>query len=696
MARPHPLDRYRNIGIVAHIDAGKTTTTERMLFYTGKIYKLGEVHDGTATMDWMVQEQERGITITSAATTCFWREHRINIIDTPGHVDFTAEVERSLRVLDGAVGVFCSVGGVEPQTETVWRQADKYKVPRIAFVNKMDRQGADFDRCVRMMKTRLNARPVPIQIPWGREENFLGVIDLIELRAIRFLEGSQGTEFETGPIPEEYKEEVQHARERVIEAACECSDDLLHKYLEGKPLAPDEIKAALRKGTISLHFTPVLCGAAFKNKGVQQLLDSILDFMPSPLDVPPIDGMLPDGKTQVVRRTSDTEPFSALVFKIMTDPFVGQLAFIRLYSGKLLAGEHVFNSTKGSRERVGRLVQMHANKRDEIKEVWAGDIAAVVGLRSVRTGDTICEEKSPIVLESMDFPEPVIKLAIEPKTKADQEKLGTSLGRLAQEDPTFKINVDPDTAQTIISGMGELHLEIITDRLVREFGVGVNVGKPQVAYKETIRGSAKGEGRYIKQTGGRGQYGHCKIEVFPLPPGSGFEFLNEIVGGTIPREYIKPIQEGITEAMQSGPLAGYEMRDLRVVLYDGSYHDVDSSEMSFKISGSLAFKDAVSRARPVLLEPIMSVEVVVPEQYMGDVIGDLNSRRGKVDRMESRAGTQVINARVPLAAMFGYATDLRSMTQGRANYSMHFSHYDEAPKSVSEGVIARVQGLAKS
>jgi elongation factor G len=696
MPRPHPLDRYRNIGIVAHIDAGKTTTTERMLFYTGKIYKLGEVHDGTATMDWMVQEQERGITITSAATTCFWRDHRINIIDTPGHVDFTAEVERSLRVLDGAVGVFCSVGGVEPQTETVWRQADKYKVPRIAFVNKMDRQGADFERCVRMMKTRLNARPVPLQLPWGREEQFLGVIDLIELRAVRFVEGSQGTEFEAGPIPEDYKEEVQHARERVIEAACECSDDLLHKYLEGKPLASAEIKAALRKGTISLHFTPVLCGAAFKNKGVQQLLDAILDYLPSPLDVPPIDGMLPDGRTQVVRRTSDTEPFSALVFKIMADPFVGQLAFIRVYSGKLLSGEHVYNSSKGTRERVGRLVQMHANRRDEIKEVWAGDIAAAVGLRSVRTGDTICDEKSPIVLESMDFPEPVIKLAIEPKTKVDQEKLGNSLGRLAQEDPTFKIHVDPDTAQTIISGMGELHLEIITDRLVREFGVGVNVGKPQVAYKETIRASARGEGRYIKQTGGRGQYGHCKIEVSPLPAGSGFEFLNEIVGGTIPREYIKPIEEGIVEAMQSGPLAGYEVRDLRVVLYDGSYHEVDSSEMSFKIAGSLSFKDAVSKARPVLLEPIMSVEVVVPEQYMGDVIGDLNARRGKVDRMESRAGTQVINARVPLATMFGYATDLRSMTQGRANYSMHFSHYDEAPRSVSDGVIARVQGLARS
>jgi elongation factor G len=696
MARPYPLDRYRNIGIVAHIDAGKTTTTERILFYTGKIYKLGEVHDGTATMDWMVQEQERGITITSAATTCFWREHRVNIIDTPGHVDFTAEVERSLRVLDGAVGVFCSVGGVEPQTETVWRQADKYKVPRIAFVNKMDRQGADFDRAVRMMKTRLNARPVPVQLPWGREEQFTGIIDLIRMNAIRFTEGTQGAEFETVDIPEEYKDEVHHARERVIEAACECSDDLLHKYLEGKELSAAEVVAALRKGTISLHFTPVLCGAAFKNKGVQQLLDAIIDLLPSPVDKPPIDGTLPDGKTEVVRRTSDSEPFSALVFKIMTDPFVGQLAFLRVYSGKLLSGEHVFNATKQQRERVGRLVQMHANKREEIKEVWAGDIAAAVGLRSVRTGDTVCDEKNPIVLESMDFPEPVITLAIEPKTKADQEKLGTALGRLAQEDPTFHISVDPDTAQTIISGMGELHLEIITDRLVREFNVGVSVGKPQVAYKETIRAAAKGEGRYIKQTGGRGQYGHCKLEVSPLPPGTGFEFLNEIVGGSIPKEFIKPIREGIVEAMQTGPLAGYEMRDLRVTLTDGSYHDVDSSEMAFKIAGSMGFKDATSRARPVLLEPIMSVEVVVPENYMGDVIGDLNSRRGKVERMEPRAGTQVITAKVPLAAMFGYATDLRSMTQGRANYTMHFSHYDEAPKSVAEGIIARVQGLAKS
>jgi elongation factor G len=696
MPRPHPLERYRNIGIVAHIDAGKTTTTERILFYTGKIYKLGEVHDGTATMDWMVQEQERGITITSAATTCFWRDHRINIIDTPGHVDFTAEVERSLRVLDGAVGVFCSVGGVEPQSETVWRQADKYKVPRIAFVNKMDRQGADFDRCVRMMKTRLNARPVPVQIPWGREENFQGMIDLIEMKAVRFRDETLGSEFEILEIPGDLKDEVQHARERVLEAACESSDELLHKYLEGKELAPAEVRAALRKGTIALHCTPVLCGASFKNKGVQQLLDGIVDYLPSPQDIPPIEGTLPNGKTEVVRRTSDTEPFSALVFKIMTDPYVGQLAFIRVYSGRLLSGEHVLNASKGNRERVGRILQMHANKREEIKEVWAGDIAACVGLRNVQTGDTVCDEKSPIVLEPMDFPEPVIKLAIEPKTKADMEKMGAALAKLAQEDPTFKIHTDTETAQTIISGMGELHLEIITDRLVREFGVGVNVGKPQVAYKETVRQAAKGEGRYIKQTGGRGQYGHAKIELMPLPPGSGFEFLNEITGGTIPREYIKPIQEGIQEAMQSGPLAGYEVRDVRVTLYDGSFHEVDSSEMAFKIAGSLAFKDAASRARPVLLEPIMSVEVVVPEQYMGDVIGNLNARRGKVERMEPRAGTQVITAKVPLAEMFGYATDLRSMTQGRANYSMHFSHYEEAPKNISESIIARIQGLARS
>ncbi|MFQ5878061.1 MAG: elongation factor G [Acidobacteriota bacterium] len=695
MPRPAPLERYRNIGIVAHIDAGKTTTTERVLFYTGKIYKLGEVHDGTATMDWMVQEQERGITITSAATTCFWRDHRINIIDTPGHVDFTAEVERSLRVLDGAVGVFCSVGGVEPQSETVWRQADKYRVPRIAFVNKMDRQGADFERCVRMMKTRLNARPVPIQLPWGREESFVGLIDVIEMRAYRFRDDSLGAEFEVLPVPEELMDEVQHARERVIEAACESSDELLHRYLEGKELSVAEVRQALRRGTISLHFTPVLCGAAFKNKGVQQLLDAIVDYLPSPFDIPPIDGTLPDGKTEV-RRTSDTEPFSALVFKIMTDPFVGQLAFIRVYSGKMSSGQHVLNASKGNRERIGRMVQMHANKREEIKEIWAGDIAGVVGLRSVQTGDTVCDERSPILLEPMDFPEPVITLAIEPKTKADQERLGTALGKLAQEDPTFKIHTDPDTAQTIISGMGELHLEVLTDRLVREFGVGVSVGKPQVAYKETIRAAARAEGRYVKQTGGRGQYGHVKIEVSPLPSGSGFEFMNEIVGGAIPKEYIKPIREGIEEAMQVGPLAGYEVRDLRVVLYDGSFHEVDSSEMAFKIAASIGFKDAVSRARPVLLEPVMSVEVVVPEQYMGDVIGNLNARRGKVERMEPRAGTQVIGSKVPLAEMFGYATDLRSMTQGRANYSMHFSHYEEAPRSIAEGIIARVQGLARS
>jgi len=695
MSREFPLERTRNIGIIAHIDAGKTTVTERFLHHTGRIHRVGEVHDGLAQMDWMEQEQERGITITSAATTCFWREHRINIIDTPGHVDFTAEVEHSLRVLDGAVGVFCSVGGVEPQSETVWRQADKYKVPRIAFVNKMDRQGADFDRCVRMMQTRLNARPVPVQLPWGREEHFKGLIDLIGMRAIHFKEEGQGSEFEIVPIPDEMKEEVHHARERVIEAACENSDELLHKYLEGKDLAAGEVLQALRKGTMALHLTPVLCGASFKNKGVQQLLDAIVDYLPSPVDVPPVIGTLPDGKTEVVRRTADAEPFAALSFKIMTDPFVGQLAFVRVYSGKLVSGDRVLNAAKGQTERIGRLLQMHANKREEIKEVYAGDIAAVVGLRGAQTGDTVCDEKNPIVLEPMDFPEPVIKLAIEPKTKADQEKLGTALGKLAQEDPTFKIQTDPDTAQTIISGMGELHLEIITDRLVREFGVGVNVGKPQVAYKETIRQSAKSEGKYIKQTGGRGQYGHVKLEVTPLPPGSGFEFLNEIVGGSIPREFFKPIQEGVKEALLAGPLAGYEVRDVRFTLYDGSYHDVDSSEMAFKIAASIGAKEALSKARPALLEPIMAVEVVVPEQYMGDVIGNLNSKRGKVERMEPRAGTQVITAKVPLAEMFGYATDLRSMTQGRANYSMHFSHYDEAPKSVAEGVIARIQGTAK-
>jgi len=694
--RKFSLEKTRNIGIMAHIDAGKTTTTERILYYTGRIYKIGEVHDGTATMDWMVQEQERGITITSAATTAEWKGYRVNIIDTPGHVDFTAEVERSLRVLDGAIGVFCAVGGVEPQSETVWRQADKYQVPRVAFVNKMDRQGADFDRCIRMMVTKLNARPVPIQIPLGKEENFQGVIDLLGMKAYRWKPGGADEEFEEVAIPAEFQKEADAAREKLVEAACEESDELLTRYLAGEKLDEAELKAALRRGTQALHFTLVLCGAAFKNKGVQQLLDAVVDYLPSPLDVPPITGVVPGSGAEEQRPPDDKAPFAALVFKIMTDPYVGQLAFIRVYSGRLESGTQVLNVSRDKRERIGRLLQMHANEREEIKEVYAGDIAACVGLKNVTTGETICAENAPVLLEPMDFPEPVIAVAIEPKTKADQEKLGGALAKLAQEDPTFKINTDPDTAQTIISGMGELHLEIITDRLVREFNVGVNVGKPQVAYKETIRSKAKAEGKYIKQTGGRGQYGHVKIEIEPTPPGGGFQFENDIVGGSIPREYIKPVETGIREAMQHGVLAGFEMRDIKVSLVDGSYHEVDSSEMAFKIAGSMAFKEGAARARPVLLEPVMSVEVVVPEQYMGDVIGDLNSRRGRVEHMEARAGTQVITAKVPLAAMFGYATDLRSRTQGRATYTMHFAHYDETPKNISEEVIARIQGAANT
>ena len=696
MPRTHPIQDYRNFGIMAHIDAGKTTTTERILYYTGRIYKIGEVHDGTATMDWMVQEQERGITITSAATTAEWKGYRVNIIDTPGHVDFTAEVERSLRVLDGAIGVFCAVGGVEPQSETVWRQADKYQVPRVAFVNKMDRQGADFDRCIRMMVTKLNARPVPIQIPLGKEENFQGVIDLLRMKAYRWKPGGADEEFEEVDIPADHQKEAEAAREKLVEAACEESDELLARYLAGDKLDEAELKAALRRGTQALHFTLVLCGAAFKNKGVQQLLDAVVDYLPSPLDVPPIIGTVPGSGAQESRPPDDKAPFAALVFKIMTDPYVGQLAFIRVYSGRLESGTQVLNVSRDKRERIGRLLQMHANEREEIKEVYAGDIAACVGLKNVTTGETICAENAPVLLEPMDFPEPVIAVAIEPKTKADQEKLGGALAKLAQEDPTFKINTDPDTAQTIISGMGELHLEIITDRLVREFNVGVNVGKPQVAYKETIRNKAKAEGKYIKQTGGRGQYGHVKIEIEPTPPGGGFIFENDIVGGSIPREYIKPVETGIREAMQHGVLAGFEMRDIKVSLVDGSYHEVDSSEMAFKIAGSMAFKEGAARARPVLLEPVMAVEVVVPEQYMGDVIGDLNSRRGRVEHMEARAGTQIITSKVPLAAMFGYATDLRSRTQGRATYTMHFSHYDETPKNISEEVIARIQGAANT
>jgi elongation factor G len=692
MPRTVALEKSRNIGIMAHIDAGKTTTTERILFYTGINYKLGEVHEGTATMDCMEQEQERGITITSAATTCFWKNHRINIIDTPGHVDFTAEVERSLRVLDGAVAVFCAVGGVEPQSETVWRQADKYGVPRIAFVNKMDRPGADFGRVLDMMRSRLHAKPIAVQYPLGKEDTFRGVIDLIENKAIVFHDATMGSEFSVEEVPAEYKDTVHEYREKLIEAASEVDEHLMEKYVAGEPISNEELMAAIRKATIAIKLTPVICGSAFKNKGVQHLLDSVVNFLPSPIDIPSIEGVNPNNSKSEVRKADDKEPFSGLVFKIMTDPFVGQLAFFRVYSGSLNSGAYVYNSTKQRRERIGRLLKMHANKREEIKDVMAGDIAAAVGLRDVTTGDTICDEQKQVLLESMDFPEPVISVAIEPKTKADQEKMGVALGKLAQEDPTFKIHTDTDTNQTIISGMGELHLEIIVDRMMREFNVGANVGKPQVAYKETIRKKAEAEGKYIRQTGGRGQYGHVKITVEPSGAGAGFVFENDIVGGSVPREYIKPIEQGIREAMSNGVLAGYEVKDVKVSLYDGSYHEVDSSEMAFKIAGSMAFKDGCKRASPALLEPVMKVEVVLPEEYMGDVIGDLNSRRGRIEGMEARPGTQIIKSVVPLAMMFGYATDLRSRTQGRATYTMHFSHYEEVPKQIGDEIIAKAQG----
>jgi elongation factor G len=692
MPRTTPLEKTRNIGIMAHIDAGKTTTTERILYYTGINYKLGEVHEGTATMDWMEQEQERGITITSAATTCFWNNNRINIIDTPGHVDFTAEVERSLRVLDGAVAVFCAVGGVEPQSETVWRQADKYQVPRIAFVNKMDRAGADYQRCMDMMRTRLHAKPVAIQLPLGAEDSFRGIIDLIESKAIVFRDETLGSEFTIEEIPADYKDTVHEYRERLIEAASEADEKLFEKFVHGESISNEELKAAIRKATIAIKVTPVLCGAAFKNKGVQQLLDAVVNYLPSPLDIPAVQGWTPDRSKAETRSANDKEPFSALVFKIMTDPFVGQLAFFRVYSGSLLSGSYVFNSTKQTRERVGRLLKMHANKREEIKDVFAGDIAAAVGLRNVTTGDTICNEEKQILLEAMDFPEPVIAVAIEPKTKADQEKMGVALGRLAQEDPTFKIHTDIDTNQTIIAGMGELHLEIIVDRMMREFNVGANVGKPQVAYKETIRRKAEGEGKHIKQTGGHGQYGHAQITVEPSGAGVGFVFENAIKGGTIPKEFIRPIEQGIKEAMQSGVLAGYEVKDVKVTLLDGSYHEVDSSEIAFKIAGSMAFKDGCRKASPTLLEPVMKVEVVLPDEYMGDIIGDLNSRRGRIEGMEARPGTQIVKAFVPLSSMFGYATDMRSRTQGRATYTMHFAHYEEVPKAIADEIIARAQG----
>ncbi|MEM8997508.1 MAG: elongation factor G [Acidobacteriota bacterium] len=691
MARKTPLNRYRNIGIMAHIDAGKTTTTERILFYTGINYKIGEVHDGAATMDWMEQEQERGITITSAATTCNWREHRINIIDTPGHVDFTAEVERSLRVLDGAVAVFDAVAGVEPQSETVWRQADKYQVPRIAFVNKMDRVGADFGRCVDMMISRLGAKPLPIQLPWGSEADLKGVIDLVKMKGILYSDETMGADYEEVDIPDELKADAEKARETLMDAVAETDEDLLERYLGGEEISADEIRAALRAATLAGDLHPVICGSAFKNKGVQPLLDAVVDFLPTPLDVGAIEGTDVHGEDSLKRSVSDDEPFSALVFKIMSDPFIGQLVYVRVYSGVLTAGSGVFNATKRRKNRVGRLLQMHANKREEIKEVRAGDIAACVGLKDVTTGDTICDPDHEIVLESMSFPEPVISVSIEPKTKADREKLSTALIRLQQEDPTFRVHTDQDTGQTLISGMGELHLDIIVDRLVREFNVGAQVGRPQVAYKESITREANGNGRFVRQSGGKGQYGHAKIRLRPWTEGH-LKFNDQITGGTIPREFIKPIEQGITEAMETGPLAGFPVSGLEVDLYDGSYHDVDSSEVAFKIAGSMALQDAWKRANPVLLEPVMAVEVVTPEEYMGDVMGDLNSRRGRVQSMEARANAQVINAKVPLSEMFGYATDLRSSTQGRATYTMQFDSYEQAPKNVSDDVIAKSEG----
>ena len=689
-ARNVPLEKTRNIGIMAHIDAGKTTTTERVLYYTGVNYKIGEVHEGTATMDWMEQEQERGITITSAATSCTWQDHRINIIDTPGHVDFTAEVERSLRVLDGAVAVFDAVAGVEPQSETVWRQADRYGVPRIAFVNKMDRVGADFDRCVRMMRERLGASPVVLQLPLGREDAFAGVIDLVEMSSYIYEDESLGAQFTITEIPEEYADLALAAREAMVEAVAETDEELLEKYLSGAEVTSDELRAALRRATVANSLQPVFCGSAFRNKGVQPLLDAVLDYLPSPLDVAMIEGVV-EGDGSAVREPSDDAPFSALVFKIMTDPFVGQLAYLRVYSGRIETGQSVLNANRGGKERVGRLLKMHANKREEVKRVWCGDIVAAVGLRNVTTGDTICEPSAPIVLESMDFPEPVLSVSIEPKTKADQEKLGLALEKLMREDPTFRVHTDPDTAQTLISGMGELHLDIITDRLIREFRVGANVGRPQVAYRETITLEAAGEGRFVRQSGGRGQYGHCLLRVRPFE-GDGMEFEDSTKGGVIPREFIRSIERGIAEALESGPLAGYPVTGVAAEVYDGSAHEVDSSEVAFKIAGSMAWRDAAKDAGPVLLEPVMAVEITTPEEYMGDVMGDISSRRGKVLGMEMHGKTQIVNARVPLAEMFGYATDLRSATQGRANYSMQFEAYEPTPRTVSEEVVARATG----
>ncbi len=686
MPRSHPLERVRNIGIMAHIDAGKTTTTERILFFTGRVHRVGEVHEGAATMDWMEQEQERGITITSAATTCHWKDHRVNIIDTPGHVDFTVEVERSLRVLDGAVAVFCAKGGVEPQSETVWRQANKYGVPRLAYVNKMDIVGADFDRVIGMLESRLHAHAAPIQMPIGSESDFRGIIDLVHMDAWLYY-NDDGSDVREEAIPDQYREAAELQRAILVEKVAEADDEMMEIYLSGEEPTTGQLMAAIRRATIAVKLTPVLCGTSYRNKGVQPLLDAVVDYLPSPLDIPPVTGMSMDGDQEIVRHPNDEEPFSALAFKIMVDPFVGKLAFFRVYSGKLEAGSYTYNSTKKKRERMGRILLMHANHREETDCVYAGDIAAVVGLKDTTTGDTLCDEKKPLVLESMEFPEPVIRVAIEPKTKAGQDKMTMALVRLAEEDPTFKTYSDKETGQTLIAGMGELHLEIIVDRLLREFKVEATVGKPQVAYKETIRKKTKAEGRYVRQTGGHGMYGHCVIEIEPRQPGEGYEFVNATVGGVIPREYIPAIDNGIQEAAQSGALGGYEVVDFRATLLDGSYHEVDSSEIAFKIAGSMAFKDANDRAEPMLLEPVMNVEIVVPDEYVGDVMGDVSSKRGRIGQLDMRAGAQVIDAVIPLSEMFGYSTDLRSRTQGRGVFTMQFSHYEEVPKSIAQKLI---------
>jgi len=696
MSKKLDLNKVRNIGIIAHIDAGKTTTTERVLYYTGRSHKIGEVHDGNATMDWMEQEQERGITITSAATTCFWQDHQVNVIDTPGHVDFTAEVERSLRVLDGAVGVFCAVGGVEPQSETVWRQASKYKVPRIGFVNKMDRAGADFLNCVGQMKERLNANPVPLQLPIGAEADFVGIIDLIAMKANIYDEKSaNGEKFDIVDIPDECRELADEYREKLVEAAADIDDSIMEKFLGGRGVSSEEITAAVRKGALGLKMTPILCGAAFKNKGVQQLLDAVVTILPSPLDVPPIQGTRPGTEKEITRKSENSEPLSALAFKIMTDPFVGQLAFVRVYSGELKSGSYVYNSTTNQRERVGRLLRMHSNKREEITSVGAGDIGAVIGLKKTFTGDTLCLQEEPIILESIVFPEPVISVAIEPKTKAEQEKLSDAMVKLLQEDPTFRVKVDAETNQTVISGMGELHLDILVDRMRREFSLDVNVSQPQVAYKETIRKSVEHKLRYAKQSGGRGQFAELEIKVEPSEDGVPFKFIDKIRGGAIPKEFIPSVEKGVKEAMERGVLCGYNLVDAQVTLQDGSFHEVDSSEMAFKIAASMAFKEAALKASPVLLEPIMDVEVVTPEEFMGDVIGNVNAKRGKIKEMTDRAGAKVIRAEVPLSGMFGYSTDLRSMSQGRANFSMEFAKYEAVPSIVAEELIAKATGNKK-